>query len=651
MACQRLLQSLKLLRAVSLLLPVFLLTLESGVPLDEVAFAQDRSPQQGRSPGPAREKEGRFAEAAQVVADRLAAAFPRVEGMIIGFEGDQVLIDRGTADGVFQGMELDVFREGDDFKHPLTMEALGRLDKELGMIRVLQARERYAVAAIMRRAEKAEIRQGDQVRVSMARMIVAFPNVEVESAMDANPRAVTKDLGAALIRTGRFELIEERQLRSMALADKSLGAAEFADPRILKQLLDKGKAQALLLGRLTPRTNGSSLDVQVFSTITGNPLLLASAEVTPSAIHQDRPVAGSRQASADRPAATASGSSGGSAISSSAISTPRTAQPRPSSEGFRLGPEFDRAMQALAVGDLDGDGAPELLLAAVDRLLLYRISGRGLSPLTELALNGKETVIVLDTADLDGDGRAEVIITLANKKRFRSLVLHFKNGRLAPLWEMPDLVLRVLSSDGTSAQLFGQEVLQSARPSGPISRYTWDGRGYTRGQILDAPTGLHLVGSQLADLGGGAGIRFLTLTKGESLEVYSQSEKLASYADSGRLTASRHGGSPRILIERVGGGGRSEIILGEEEAIGSTMSRWITRRKVARLTALRWNGAGLERAWQTPPLEGTLVDYGVADLGRGLGRHLLLLVVKSSRLGFSARSEIQAFRLGQPIGG
>lgn len=607
----------------------------------EMAFAQVRAPAQGRPPGPAREKESRFAEAARVVADRLAAAFPRVEGMIIGFEGDQVLVDRGTADGVFQGMELEVFREGEEFKHPLTMEVLGRLDKDLGMLRILQVRERYAVAAITKRVEKADIRQGDQVRVSMARMIVAFPNVEVEDVRDANTRVVTKDLGAALLRTGRFELIEERQLRSMVLADKNLAAAEFADPRILKQLSERGKAQALLMGRLTPHPNGASLDVQVFSTLTGNPLLLASSEVKPGLIPQDRPLAESRQASASRPP----GPSAAAPVDLPKVSTPRRARPRLSSEGFRLGPEFDRPMQALAVGDLDGDGTPELLLAAADRLLLHRIDGRRLHQITELALTGKETVVVLETADLDGDGRAEIIMTLSQKSRFRSLVLRLRDKRLDLVWEMPNLVLRALSSDGKTAQLFGQEVPHEGRPSGPIHQYTWDGRSYARGQTLDAPPGLALAGLQLADLGGGVGIRYLTLKEGGVLEVHSQAGKLASYADSGRLVSSGRGANPRILVEGGEDGARPEIILGREEASGPAMLRWITRRKAARLTAMRWNDARLEQVWQTPLFEGTLADYGVADLGGGLGRHLLLLLVREGRLGFGGRSEIQAIRL------
>jgi len=627
-----------------LLLPSFSFVACSG----GIALAQERAPVPKRTPVTAKEKESGIAGAARVVADRLAAAFPRIEGLIIGFEGDQVLIDRGTPDGVLQGMELEVFREGEEFKHPLTGEVLGRLDKELGLLRVLQVREKYGVATVTKKSEKTEIRQGDQFRVPMARMIVAFPNCEVEEIKGANAKSVTKDLATALVRTGRFELIEERQLRSMLVADKTLASGDLADPRTLKQLFEKGKAQALLLGRLTPLANGVSLDVQVYSTLTGNPLVLASAEVKPAGVASDRPPPAPGAAAPARPGRSTeltARESSERATSPTRPSNARPSAPKPS-ERFRLGPEFDRPMQALAVGDLDGDNANELLVAAPDRLIAYRIDGRRLTLLAERPMNGKETIAVLEAADITGDGRAEVILTLSQKGRFHSLVLNWIEGKLAPVWEVPDLVLRLLSADGKTTQLFGQEAPPAGRTNGPIHRYTWDGRTYARGQTLDAPAGISLLGLSLAVLGGDGGTRFLSVKEGTVLEVHSQGgELVATYKDSGRLVASRRGASPRILVESGGDQERPQIILGREQETGVRMLRWLTSAKATTLTALRWTGATFQEVWQTPPTEGKLADYAVVDLGGGLGRHLLLLVVREGRLGFGGKSEIQAFQL------
>jgi hypothetical protein len=307
---------------------------------------------------------------------------------------------------------------------------------------------------------------------------------------------------------------------------------------------------------------------------------------------------------------------------------------------------FDQPMRALAVGDLDGDSHKELLLAAADRLIAYRIDGRQLNLLAEHRLNGKEPLAVLEVADIIGDGRAKVVLTLSQKGRFHSQILHWKDGNLAPILEAPDVVLRVLSPDGKSHQLFGQEVSPANRTIGPIRHYVWDGRTFTPGQTFDAPAGLPLLGLNLADLGGDGGTRFLTLKEGTVLEVHSQAgERVAAYKDSGRPVASRYLVSPRILIESGRDGERPQIILGREEQTGNRLLRWVSKSRAAHLTALRWDGAGFQEVWQTPPSEGSLADYAAVDLGGQLGRHLLLLVVKEGRLGFGGRSEIQAFRL------
>jgi len=616
-------------RVASLFVAALLLAL---VPLSWMAGAQERAA--------IREHESPYAGAARAVAEKLVAAFPRVEGMIVEVENEQVLIDRGSAHGVFQGMELEVFREGKEFRHPLTQEVLGRLDDDLGTIRVLQVRERYSVAAITRRSPQAAFRRGDGVRVSMARMIVALPSVEVEGVKGANARAVTKDLATALARTGRFELVEDRQIRSMVLADGGLDPTEVTDPRILKELHLKTRAQALFLARLSPLPEGISLDVQVFSTQTASPLLVASAEVAAATAGVGHVSPGAREAHAVAPGRRGGGQALATASRGVAQGTaPPLAIPRPALDGFRLGVQFDRAIQALAAGDLDGDGRQELVLVSSDLVMTYRLEGRRLYRIGEQVSEGRGAVIVLETGDLTGDGRAEVVIAWSHRKRVHSRVLEWRGGRLVPVWEAPNVLLRALSPDGRTAHLYGQPVQPTGVAGGPIRLYTWDGRTYRPGRLVDAPGDVALSNVAFADLGGGA--RLLALREGGVLEVHSPGgELLAVYKD-----GSRPGVPRRLLVEPGADGGRPQVILSQEQVTGSRVLGWVTRRTTRMLTGLRWTGEGFEQAWQAPSPSGTLSDYAVVDLGEGLGRHLLLMVVTSGRLGFGSRSEIYAFRL------
>jgi len=610
-----------------------------------MALGQERTPVRGGSPSSVRELQGGFAESARVVAERLAASFPRVNGLVIGFEGGQVLIDRGTAEGVFQGMELDVFREGEEFKHPLTGEILGRLDKDLGMVRVLHVHERYSEATVIKKAEKAGFHKGDRVRVSMARMIVAFPNVDVETVSGVGPRSMTKELASALVRTGRFELIEERQLRSMLLADKNLRPEELVDPLILKQLSDKGKVQTLLLSRLTSTADGMSLDVQAYSTLTGNPIVLASAQVQPGVITRDKPSSGPRTAVAARSAAMTPPDTSKPAIASPPVSG-RPPVASISSEHVVLEPAFDGSMIAMAVADLEGDGNSELLLAGADRLVAFRIDGSHLRPLAEYSLSGKGTVATLEAMDVTGDGGAEVIMTLSYKGRFHALVLQWADGKLRPILEIPDLVLRPLLSDGKTPQLFGQSVVPGDQTAKPIHQYTWDGRNFHPGPALDVPAGLLLLELMMADLAGDGAVRLVTFKEGTTLEVRSQTgDRMGTYKVSGEEVAPQNRSGHRILFEKERVGERPQIMLGREQEAGVWTRRYWTGSTAVSLTVLRWDGARFHEVQEMPISDGALVDYAVADLGEGLGRRLLALVVKSGRLGLGRRSEIQGFRL------
>lgn len=643
MGCRR--SVLLVLIARSTLLFIFLFSLFLLTSPYVMAVGDERTPVRGKHGPFPMDQQGGVAGAAKVASERLAAAFPRVEGLVIGLEGDLILIDRGTAEGVVQGMELDVFREGGEFKHPLTGEVLGRLDKDLGRIRVLHVRERYAEATVIKKVEKAGFRKGDRVRVSMARMIVAFPNVDVEGVSGISARSITKDLAAALVRTGRFELVEDRQLRSILSAERELRAPELADPKILKQLADRGNIQILLLSRLAPSADGISLDVQAYATLTGNPIILASAMVQSRAATDDKSSRGPEPARAVPSTAARPTETGKSTVVASpkVNSLPVVSMP---SGHVVLEPALDGSMTAMAVTDLDGDGKSELLVAGPNRLLAFRFDGTRLRSLAEYPLSGKDQVVGLEALDVTGDAGAEVIMTLSHKNRVRAFVLQWADGMLRPISEIRDVVLRPLSPISNTVQLFGQTVMPGERITHPIHRYTWDGRNFQAGSALDVPSGLSLLEFTMADLNGDGVVRLLTFQRGGTLEVGSQTGKLiARYkvAEGARALANQV--DPRILIEKDRDGEKPLVIVARVRKVESRLLPSWSEDKTGGLAVLKWEGTQFHEVLQTPITDGVLADYAVADLGGELGRRLLALIVRSGRLGWGTKSEIQAFRI------
>ncbi len=220
-----------------------------------------------------------FSAAAGELAAAIAAAFPQLEGTILQVRESQLVLDVGKKNKVYAGMEVEAFRPGEEFTHPLTGQPLGRLDKILGRIRVREVQEALSVAEAVSVTPGVTLTVGDRVRLSGARILVALPTVDPGEVGDVSTRTLTRDLALALTKTGRFEVWEERQLRAVLREVNAPVSDDFSDPSTLKILSDKARLPVLLLAKLSSLRGGLFLDVQVISTITGNTLTVTSAEI------------------------------------------------------------------------------------------------------------------------------------------------------------------------------------------------------------------------------------------------------------------------------------------------------------------------------------------------------------------------------------
>jgi len=79
---------------------------------------------------------------------QVTALFPKVEGDVIKVDDGQVTLSIGKRDGVVAGVELEVYREGDELKHPKTGDVLGRKEEVLGRVVVDQVAEAYSTARV-----------------------------------------------------------------------------------------------------------------------------------------------------------------------------------------------------------------------------------------------------------------------------------------------------------------------------------------------------------------------------------------------------------------------------------------------------------------------------------------------------------------------
>ncbi len=463
-----------------------------------------------------------FSRAVEEAAGRLAEAFPMLRGVVVQAEGDRVLIDLGTKQKVYQGMELQVYREGDEVKHPVTGLVLGRRDKRLGLIRVVEVNEGFSEAAVVTLHDGATITTGDLVRVSHDRLSAALPMIDRGEFTNVDVQSITKDLAIALAKSGRFYVIEDHLVRAALMGEGAPRIEPSGDPAVLKLLAEKARAQLLILGRLSPAEQGAVLNIQVVSVSTGSPLTVASVDlpgeqpralVQPSVVSAPpspgkgapafvrvQPQTPSEQpkspprgiAPVQRVPVSAAPQQMGGAPSFLVKGDEPPGRPGDQTAKDQLTFELADSLLAVAAGDLDGDRRSEVVGMTASDVIVYRWRDRQLLPVARFAAGDPVVIrlLHLDVGDVNGSGSAQVFVTalssvpegLKLRNALRSFVLEFQGDKLVKIADGLDYFLRVLTGPGIDAPiLIGQRMGDEKTPfEGPIVRLAWGSGRYVQ---------------------------------------------------------------------------------------------------------------------------------------------------------------------------
>src|SRR3989475_3769830 len=101
-----------------------------------------------------------------VLVDQVLALFPKVDGEVIEVQGSTITLSLGSRDGLIAGVELALYRQGRELRHPKTGEILGRTEQTVGRVVIRQAFESYSTGAA---SPGAEVQPGDRARGSAGR--------------------------------------------------------------------------------------------------------------------------------------------------------------------------------------------------------------------------------------------------------------------------------------------------------------------------------------------------------------------------------------------------------------------------------------------------------------------------------------------------
>ena len=208
-----------------------------------------------------------YRDAAVDLTQKLVTLFPPAEGYIVSLPAGEVYVDLAEAELMRPGMELHVYREGDDIVHPVTKDVLGKYEETVGYLVIRDVKEKYSVGRPVEGA--GELKPGDKVRISARprRGLLLFGGQS--PALEAGRMA--EALTAAISDSQRFRLQDEPEwfprLKEMnASVDEVL-----ADEALLRRLGGEARADLLFVIR-PPGGEEPLLTLDVISLWTGRKL-------------------------------------------------------------------------------------------------------------------------------------------------------------------------------------------------------------------------------------------------------------------------------------------------------------------------------------------------------------------------------------------
>ncbi len=297
---------------------------------------------------------------------------------------------------------------------------------------------------------------------------------------------------------------------------------------------------------------------------------------------------------------------------------------------WRQSQPFNLALKVLNVGDVDGDGHNDIILAGDDKLLILKINDDKFTPLARFNGPPDSHIIGISLADLNHDGLDEIYIGAKNQDGPSSYILGWQGRKLYYVNRNIDCYLRVIRRGNGKKVLAGQYgEAGGGFHNGIYLMGRKDGRLVPE-QLLTLPLPVNIFNFAIADLNIDQEKEIITMTNGELWIIRpdgrylwrstaSLPEALKSLIINNQQQGSRE---RRIIVHDINENGFPEIITEGAFIIGNDKFN-LGENKI---NILAWTNNRPKVLWHTKVLADDIVDYQL--LNRPKERDTIIIGVR-----------------------
>jgi hypothetical protein len=319
--------------------------------------------------------------------------------------------------------------------------------------------------------------------------------------------------------------------------------------------------------------------------------------------------------------------------------------------------EFDMRIIGIALDDLTGDGRLETVFITEKKLFIYRYHEGGFGKLGAVAGDRNDTFLTVDTADLNGNGQAEIFVTNLIRKRstFQSFVLEWDGARFTIVDNRSRWLYRVIDGPHGSPLLIGQRFSADDRLMAGVHELKWNAGVYASAGRINLPRGLNVTQFTYGDVFNDGRPMIVSLTKNDHIrimdlegnvewngsEYYGGSYQYIEVPD--EAAAVMMGGveekdriylSQRLFVGDVSRDGKNELVVVKNTDAGRRLFSKQRFYKSGTIECLRWDRVGFFPKWQARKISGYISDYRIGDLDADGVDELVFSVVEESGLIF-----------------